>query len=106
MADKLIRKMRWKAYHLNLEEQDFVKKEYSGIFPTHRNPKEDKHLERFENDLYNLIKGLKFRKVKNPLFLRMRKDLNEIRKTNKFFAFADKSLNMYKIKPELYKKTS
>ena len=63
----------------------------------HRNPKEDKHLERFENYLYNLIKSLKFRKVKNPLFLRMRKDLNETRKTNKFFAFADKSLNMYKI---------
>ena len=104
MADKLVRKMRWKAFHLNLEEQEFVSKEYGGIFPTHRNPKEDKHLERFENDLYNLIKSLKFRKVKNPLFLRMRKDLNEIRKTNKFFAFADKSLNMYKIKPELYKK--
>ena len=83
MADKLIRKMRWKAYHLNLEEQDFVKKEYSGIFPTHRNPKEDKHLERFENDLYNLIKDLKFRKLKNHLFLRMRKDLNENRKTKK-----------------------
>lgn len=79
-----------------MEEQDFVKKEYSGIFPTHRNPKEDKHLERFENDLYTLIKSLKFRKVKNPLFLRMRKDLNEIRKTNEFFAIADKSLNIRK----------
>ena len=34
----------------------------------------------------------------------MRKDLNENRKTNKCFAFADNSLNMYKIKPNLYKK--
>ena len=34
----------------------------------------------------------------------MRKDLNEIRKRNKCFAFANKSLNMFKIKPELYKK--
>ena len=36
--------------------------------------------------------------------LRIRKDLNVIRKRNKCFAFADKSLNMYKIQPELYKK--
>ena len=68
MADKLIKKMRWKALRLNLEEQDFAKKEYSGIIPTHRNLKEDKHLERFENDLYNLTKSLKFRNVKNPFF--------------------------------------
>ena len=59
MADKMIRKIRCKAFHLNLEEQDFVKKEYSVIFSTHRNPNEDNYLESFENDLYNLIKGLK-----------------------------------------------
>ena len=64
--------------------KDLLKKEYSEIFPTHKNPNVDKNLERFENDLYNLVKSLKFRKVKIFLFLRMRKDLNEIRKTNNF----------------------
>ena len=36
MADKMIREMRWKAFHLNLEEQDFVTKEYSEIFPAQK----------------------------------------------------------------------
>ena len=34
----------------------------------------------------------------------MRNDLNEIRKLNKKFAFADKSLNIYKIEPKYNKK--
>ena len=87
-----------------MEEQGIVTTEYGWTFPTHKNRKQDKHLERFENDLYNLIKSLIFRKVKNSLFLRMRKDLNEIKKPKRVFAFADKSLNIYKIQPELYKK--
>ena len=31
-------------------------------------------------------------------------DLNQIRKSNKLIAFADKSLNIYKIEPKCYKK--
>ena len=104
MADKLVRKMRWKAFHFNLDDNETVKNGYSGIFLSCRNPKEDKHLERFENDLYDLIKSLMFRKIKNPLFTKMRNDLNEIRKSNKLIAFADKSLNIYKIEPQYYKK--
>ena len=104
MADKLVRKMRWKAFHFNLDDNEPDKKEFSGIFPSNRNPKEDKHLERFENDLYDLIKSLKFRKIKNPLFTKMKNDLNEIKKSNKLIAFADKSLNIYKVEPKYYKK--
>ena len=43
-------------------------------FTINKHTTEDKHLERFENYLYRL----KYRKVKNPLFLRMRKDLTEL----------------------------
>ena len=77
--------------YFNLDDNESVKNEYSGIFPLCRNPKEDKHLERFENNLYDLIKSLKFRKVKNPMFTKIRNDLNEIKKSNKTIAFADKS---------------
>ena len=80
-----------------------VKNDYSRIFLSCRNPKEDKHLERFENDLYDLIKSLKFIKTKNALFTKMRNDLNEIRKLNKLIAFAAMSLNIYEIEPSIKK---
>ena len=40
LADKLVR-ILWKAFNFNLEEQEIVKKEYGGIFPKSKNPKED-----------------------------------------------------------------
>ena len=53
MDDKLVRKIRWKIFHFNLDTQETVQNEYGKIFRTSKNPKEDKNLERFENDLYN-----------------------------------------------------
>ena len=41
MADKLVRKMLWKAFHFYLDDNETVKNRYSGIFSSCRNPKED-----------------------------------------------------------------
>ena len=68
-------------------------------FQEEKHSKEDKYLERFENYLYNLINSLKFRKI-NKYFTETK------RNKQFFFAFADKLLKIYKIQPELYKKTT
>ena len=60
-ASKLIERMRWKAHFSNAEEQETDQTEFKGIFPTEKSAPKDKHLTRFENELYDLIKNIKFR---------------------------------------------
>ena len=79
MAEKLVRYTCLKAFHFNLDKEKTVKKEYGGIFPTIKNLKENKHLEKFQNYFYDITKTLMFSKVKNRVFFRMCKDLTEIK---------------------------
>ena len=103
-ASKLIERMRWKAHFSNAEEQETDQTEFKGIFPTEKSAPKDKHLTRFENELYDLIKNIKFRKFSNSLVNKMKKDLSEIESSKKVFIFADKSTNMYKMDPSEYRK--
>ena len=103
-VDKLITKMRWKAFHLRDENTEAKVSDYDGLFPTKKRAPEDKLLTNFENDLYELINNLKFRKYQNSFTRKLNKDLKEIRSTKKVFVFADKSHSLYKISPDKYKK--
>ena len=103
-VDKLITKMRWRAFHLRDENTEAEVSDYDGLFPTKKRAPEDKLLTNFENDLYELINNLKFRKYQNSFTRKLNKDLKEIRSTKKVFVFADKSNSLYKISPEKYKK--
>ncbi len=64
-VEKLITKMRWKAFHLKDEDTETKVSDYDGLFPTKERAPEDKLLTKFENDLYELINNIKFRKYQN-----------------------------------------
>ena len=49
----------------------------------------------FENDLLELIKSLKFKKVKNKFLDQLHKDITSIKKSKNVFIFADKTRNIY-----------
>jgi len=103
-VDKLITKMRWKAFHLNNESTAVELSNYDGLFPTKKRAPEDKNLIKFENDLYELINNLKFRKYNNLFTQKLNNDLKAIKSTKKVFVFADKSSSIYKVDPDKYKK--
>ena len=103
-VDKLITKMRWKAFHLNNESTAVERSNYDGLFPTKKRAPEDKNLIKFENDLYELINNLKFRKYNNLFTQKLNNDLRAIKSTKKVFVFADKSNSIYKVDPDKYKK--
>ena len=103
-VDKLITKMRWKAFHLNNESTAVELSNYDGLFPTKKRAPEDKNLIKFENDLYELINNLKFRKYNNLFTQKLNNDLRAIKSTKKVFVFADKSNSIYKVDPDKYKK--
>ncbi|XP_065665814.1 uncharacterized protein LOC136087319 [Hydra vulgaris] len=49
----------------------------------------------FENELIDLVKHIKFRKVHSSFQNKLKKDINSIRKSNLTYTYADKTTNLY-----------
>ena len=49
----------------------------------------------FENDLLELIKSVKFKKVKNKFLDQLHKDITSIKKSKNVFIFAGKTGNIH-----------
>ena len=58
----------------------------------------------FENDLPELIKSVKFEKVKNKFLDQLHKDITSIKKSKKVFIFIDKTRNIYEADKNTYSK--
>ena len=61
---KLIERMRWRVFFHKIGDSGSSNSKYSGIFPTKKSAPEDKTLKRFEENLYALIKSIKFKNYK------------------------------------------
>ena len=63
--ESVVKRMRWKAYfYLNKETQEKQQKNTFGFKSWHHSPQYNL-LEEFEKDVFDLIKSIKFRKVRN-----------------------------------------
>ena len=58
----------------------------------------------FENDLLELIKSVKFKKVKQKFLDQLHKDITSIKKSKNVFIFADKTRNIYETDKNTYSK--
>ena len=62
-----------------------------------------KELIPFEDDLIDLVKNIKFRKVRNDFQMKLHEDLRKVRSSKKTLTFADKTSNMYQLEKEEYR---
>ena len=83
--------------------KDLQVKECYG-FATRRSAPPHLKLKAFEEDMYNIIDTIKFRYNTSKFLNDLKKDINKIKKSDKLYVFADKSNNIYKMKPNFYKK--
>ena len=60
-------------------------------------------IESFE-DLFNMVPSIKFKMIKNNFWLKLKEDVNKIRKSKNMFVFADKTNNLLKMPPKKYQK--
>ena len=60
-------------------------------------PKQPEELKNFENEMFDLINQVKFRKSKDKFQQELQKDLRQIGKTKSLIVPADKTNNYYKI---------
>ena len=66
-------------------------------------PPQLKELIPFKDDLIDLVKNIKFRKVRNYFQMKLHKDLRKIRSSKKTLTFADKALNTDRLEKEEYR---
>ena len=67
-------------------------------------PPQLKELIPFKDDLVDLVKNIKFRKVRNNFQIKLHKDLKKVRSSKKTSTFADKISKMYRLEKEEYRR--
>ena len=96
--------MRWKAFFYENGSSNQKCKFKTFGFKSVKSPPANERLVNFENDLYNLIKSVKFHKHNDKFQERLSNDVRKIKKSSDVFVFADKTTNIYKIKKDDYNK--
>ena len=98
--ESVIKRMRMES--LFLFEQRNIRKQQKNTFgfKFRHHPPQCNLLEEFEKDVFDIIKSIKFRKVRNKFQEELKEDLSKIRKSRNMFVFADKTNNVYEMKSE------
>ena len=76
----MIKRMRWKA-HLYQNSGLNTSNSLNYIFKSKKCPPQHKDLMQFENGFLELIKSVKFKKVKNIFLDQLHKDISSIKKS-------------------------
>ena len=101
-VESFARRMRWKMFHiLNPGHKEDID---NHGFKSTRNPPQLKELKAFEDELFDLVANIKYKKKENQFLHQLKNDKDTIKKTDKVIVQADKSPNLYKMEPEEYKK--
>ena len=113
MTNKFLNKMRWAVFwHEKNVEATLTGMDLNidntntsvNIFPSKNSGPYSTKLSAFENDIFNLCKNLKFRKVFSKYQDHLKKSLNKLKQDEKIIVNADKTANLYKMDVEMYNK--
>lgn len=103
-TESFIKRIRWRVFwHENKHLlSDNVEQENYG-FKTSNTPPQNPALQKFESDMYDLIGNIKFRTSDNKFQKQMKEDLSTLKSGGNIVVEADKTTNLYKVSPEIYK---
>ena len=79
--EMFITRMPWKAIYCNSKTNDNSSERYG--LKTLKCPKQVKDLVPFENDLIDMLKVIKFRKVKNQFLTKLKNDIRTVKQSKK-----------------------
>ena len=98
----LFKRMRWTVIHYENNCKDDRKETFG--FKTSKTPEQQDLLTPFENEMYDMLCNIKFKNRQNNFQKQLTKDVKEIKSSKLVYVKADKSTNVYTMKPEDYKK--
>ena len=102
-TEAVVKRIRWKATFFNKRNHDENPEEIENYgLKTPNCPSQVKELLQFENDLFQLVKDVKFRRTRSNFQNKMKEDTRNIRNSNKTLTPADKTSNMYRLSKEEY----
>ena len=102
-CEHFLQRLRWKVIHFfNKSENQPATNNFG--FKTPKSAPQHKSLVNFENDLGHLVSNLEYRDNSNKFQNKMRKDVKFINMSKNILVKADKTKNIYEIKPEQYSK--
>ena len=97
MAEKVesfVRRLRWKAYHFWKENRENNSDQCENFgFKAVVTPPQNKDLNAFENDMYDMIKNVEFTNIRNEFLDHLNRDIESI-PSKSVLVFADKSYPM------------
>ena len=104
-VENVIKRMRWKAFFFERnedEDQDELNDEQNNQdhkygFRSRKCPPQIEVMEKFEDDLLEMVKNIKFRKVHDEFQDSLREDIKRINNSTKALIFADKTTNLYEL---------
>ena len=119
-TEDFLKRMRWRALFF-LKRQEEMKKDrvHSDAidndedlsinnekygFRSSKVPPQIKELNDFEQEIWNMVEGVTFSDKRTDFQKMMKKEVNEIKNSKELIIPADKTANMYKLKPETYEK--
>ena len=72
-------------------------------FKSNVTPPQNEKLTPFENGLYDMVRSIEFKSVRNNFQSTLRKDLNKIKSSGNLLVFANKTRNLHEMPPDQYK---
>ena len=103
--EPFLKRLRCRAFfHDHKAECNINYKEILYEFKSDRIPPQHDGLSAFEEDLYNMVKNIKFKNVRSNFQSRLTNDVTKINKSPNLFVLADKTNNLYKLSVDSYKK--
>ena len=103
--EAVIKRMRWKAiYFLNKDQNSNKESQHIQTYglKTNKCPTRVPAMKKFEADLINVAANLTFRNVTNDFQNKLKKDIQDLRKSNTTLTPADKTTNYYRLTKEEY----
>ena len=103
MTAKFINRLRWKAYWYSTDDSDRNEDcddEAAFKFPSRNSAPLCPELSAFEDELYDVIKNIKFRAYDNEFQHRLQQDVKNIKKSKNLLILADKTTNIYEVPKE------
>ena len=95
-------RVRWKLGHFKHPEWKNAKNNYG--FSTPASPPQDKDLDAFEEMMLNIPSRIKFKDPRSAYQSKLKKNIQDINRTDKIIIMADKTRNNYLASPENYSK--
>ena len=90
----LSQKLRWKAHFFGKKE--YLVNNLNFGFKSSFTPPQHDLLSPFKSDLYNMIRSINFKPVRNDFQKKLLKDINNIKLSENLLLFADKT-NLYEM---------